>query len=220
MRNPLIIVSMFFLLACPGAQQKRGAGPKRVLQNYVEALRAKQYARAYDLMSSQYRERYSKADFLRGMKEGSGEVLRRLEKITEQELRAERVANLKYANGELALVHENGNWRLRSDPLSFYGQRTPAEALRSFIRAIEGRRYDVVLRFVPSRFADSITAEKLKSQWEGDKQLELVQLLKNLKDNISAPIKVRGERATMAYGQGNQVKFLKEDGAWKIEDPD
>lgn len=219
MRNLLIILLVSSLFGCPASQQQT-PGPKQVLEDYVEALRAKQYQRAYGLMSKRYRDKYAKADFLRAMNEGGADVLKRLERFVAQDLRAERVARLNVDGTELALVQESGQWKLKSDPLTFYGQGSPAEALRSFIRAIEARRYDVVLRFVPRRFADSITAEKLKQQWEGDKQIELVQLLKNLKDNLSAPITVQGNRATMAYGLGNQVKFLNEGGTWKIEDPD
>ena len=44
--------------------------------------------------------------------------------------------HVDYGQGErLGLVYENGAWRLGEDPLDLYGQRTPREALRSFVRA-------------------------------------------------------------------------------------
>ncbi|MBW2732163.1 MAG: hypothetical protein JRH20_07195 [Deltaproteobacteria bacterium] len=82
------------------------------------------------------------------------------------------------------------------------------------------RRYDIMLRFVPSQWAAAMTVKKLKKLWEGEKRAEVEVLVKELDANLKAAIKIAGNRASMAYGDHKSVRFLKEEGAWKIEDPD
>jgi hypothetical protein len=73
---------------------------------------------------------------------------------------------------------------------------------------------------VPSKWAAAMTKAKIKAMWEGEKRSEVDGLLKELKDNVDAPIQVSGNTAKMSYGAEKQVSFLLEDGLWKIEDPD
>ena len=135
--------------------------------------------------------------------------------------RVETEAKLVFGENEvLRWVVENGTWKIASDPTNFYGQSTPAEALRSFVRALESRRYDIVLRFVPAKLADSVTEEKLRREWEGEKREEVTLLLMNLKANLNSPIHQSGNRATMPYGEKYEVRFVREEGVWKVEDPD
>ena len=130
-------------------------------------------------------------------------------------------AMVRYDNGEsLKLEVEKGRWKIASDPTDFYSQKTPEDALRSFVRAIERKRYDIVLRFVPAKWADAMTVGKLKKQWEGGKQKEVKAMIKLLKENLKAPIHRSGDRATMPYGEKSEVRFVLEEGVWKIEDPD
>ena len=50
------------------------------------------------------------------------------------------------------LVLEDGRWRIDGPLLEPWGQRTPRAALRTFVRALEQRRYDVLSRLVPARY--------------------------------------------------------------------
>lgn len=207
---------------CPRAgTSPGGADPARVVSEYAEAVRAEQYDRAYELMSATFRKRYSKKEFVRLLQENRGEVRFNAARLAGKP-RAVRVeAKLAYGDSDdLRLVKEKGVWKIASDPGDFYGQDTPAHALRSFVRAIENKRYDIILRFVPATWAESMTEAKLRQQWEGSKRGEVGQLVKNLKANLRAPIHQSGDRATMPYGDNQEVRFVREEGIWKIEDPD
>ena len=58
-------------------------------------------------------------------------------------------------------------------------------------------------------------------QGQHGQQLEEVQRTAALlKTSLDQPIEVVGERATMPYGERFAVRFLLEDGVWKIEDPE
>jgi hypothetical protein len=196
-------------------------GPQQVLAAYAEAVLAGKHDEAYALMSPSYRARHTKKEFVSLLRENPAELKAALEQLRSKAARVEMEASVDLGQRDtLRLVAENGVWKIASDPLDFYGQRTPAEALRSFVRALERRRYDIVLRFVPSKWADTMTVEKLRREWGGEKRDEIAGLIKNLKVNLAAPIHEDGNRATMPYGERHEVRFVCEGGIWKIEDPD
>ena len=45
-------------------------------------------------------------------------------------------------------------------------------------------------------------------------------LMNTLEANVDEPIVERGNDARMAYGDRYEVKFVKEDGVWKLKDLD
>lgn len=221
-RPAAALLLLLLLLPAAGCPAKaRSTRPQEVLAAYSEAVKAGRFERAYALMSEEYRKEHSKAEFLELMTSKGRQVRDAAARLGARPTRVRVEASLTYGSSEeMKLVREEGGWRIASDPVDFYSQRTPKEALRSFIRAIENRRYDVVMRFVPARWADSMTVDKLREQWEGPKKKEVGKLLQTLKANLNAPINRSGNRATMPYGDKYEVRFLREDGRWKIEDPD
>ena len=50
---------------------------------------------------------------------------------------------------ELLLIYEGGRWRIDASAVDLYGQATPRQAMLGFLRAVDRKRYDVVLRYVP-----------------------------------------------------------------------
>lgn len=204
---------------CPAASSM--SRPESVVQAYGKALRDGDYGRAYELMSPEYRKEHSREEFIRALTARKAELRRSGDPLQGAPRQTKVEARVDYGEGDsLTLRLTGGTWLIATDPVDFYSQRTPAEALRSFVRAIERHRYDVVMRFVPNKWVESMTVEKLRQQWEGEKQAEVVALIKTLKLNLKAPIRGKGDTATMPYGDHFEVRFLREDGVWKIEDPD
>jgi hypothetical protein len=215
----LVVVAGLTLAAC-GARP----GPADAIASYSAALREARYADAYRLLSTETRRILAYDDFERLAREHPDEVretVRWLERVDPQ---APVTARMDLANGEaVTFVEENGEWRLDPSVLDFYGQRTPRQALRSFVRALERRRWDVLLRFVPRRLAEGLTADRLRQAWsQGNDADEVQRMLRQLQGSLDYPIEVVGNRATMSYGPGRRyvVQFLREDGEWKIEDPE
>ncbi len=205
---------------CP-APATTSARPEDALTAYAEAVLAGKVDRAYELMSEAYRKRYDKKEFARMLREHPADVQASMKQLQAKATEVQVEARVELAEADsLKLVVENGAWKIATDPTDFYSQRTPADALRSFVRALERRRYDIVLRFVPAKWAETMTVEKLRQEWEGQKKDEVGSLIKNLKANLNAPIHVAGDTANMPYGEKFEVRFVREDGIWKIEDPD
>jgi hypothetical protein len=226
MRRIEIVTALLAAIAPGGCPAKTtGAAapspPEAAVAAYAEAVKAGKYDRAYGMMSLAFRRRYEQKDFVRMLQEHAAELPAAMQQLQTKATQVEVEAKVELGESEsMKLVMESGQWKIASDPVDFYSQRTPAEALRSFVRALERRRYDIVLRFVPSKWADAMTVEKLRKEWEGDKKDEVGNLIKNLKANLNAPIHQAGDSATMPYGEKWEVRFVREDGVWKIEDPD
>jgi hypothetical protein len=214
-RLALVIV----LAGCAGAAADR---PLAAVDGYVAALRAKDYGRAYQYMSTRYRRDHSQTEFVKMMTDSPQEVAQTADHLGGGDRKVEVSARFVYdeLRDELPLVFEGGSWRIASDPLEFYPQDTPAHTLRSFVRAVELKRYDVLLRFVPNQWRTEMTEAKVREQFEGTKKDDIAQMVRLLTANLDNPIDQDGDRARMPYGDRYEVKFVREDGVWKIKDPD
>jgi hypothetical protein len=162
------------------------------------------------------------------MKDSPQEVKQTEQRLSASDRKVEVSAKFVYDDlrDELPLVLENGSWKIASDPLEFYPQDTPSHALRSFVRAVELKRYDVLLRFVPNQWRAEMTEAKIREQFEPTqpgqeaKRDEVAQMIRLLGANLDNPIDQEGDKARMPYGDRYEVKFIREDGVWKIKDPD
>jgi hypothetical protein len=104
--------------------------------------------------------------------------------------------------------------------IDLYAQDSPRHAVQGFVRALERKRYDVILRYVPDGHKEGLDPAKLKTAWEGHDKEEMEQVLSALKQALpTATIEETGERATMPYGAGT-LQLVRERGLWKIEDFD
>lgn len=215
------IVALLLVVGCGGAAGGGGRGPADVVRAYAEAIEAGRHAEAYRLMTADFRKRHSLARFTRMIKADPRGAAAAMRQLRQEQDKLQVQAHVSYGAGHrLELTVEEGQWRIAADPTDLYSQRTPAETVRSFLLALEQKRYDIVLRFVPRKSLTGLTAEKLKKAWEGERKEDLTLLIRNLKANLDAPIRQTEDRATMAYGEGFEVKMVREDGIWKVEDPD
>jgi hypothetical protein len=120
----------------------------------------------------------------------------------------------------MRLVQEDGRWKISTNPLGFYDQSSPKAALRSFIRAYRLERWDVMLRFVPNAYREKMDAAKMKAQFQGPSKDQMANLMSTLEANVGEAITVRNNEARLSYGDHAEVKFVLEEGAWKLKDLD
>jgi hypothetical protein len=206
--------------AC-GAGQHAGKDPQSVLHAYARALEDGRADDAYRLLSDEARRGISLEAFRRMVKddpEGVREIGRTLERPTAPPIVTATVTSP--SGQELHLVLEDGAWRVDASSIELYAQDTPRHAIQGFVRAVERKRYDVVLRYVPDGHREGLDASKLKSAWEGHEKEEIQQVVMALKQALpTATIEETGERATMPYGAGT-MQLVREHGLWKIENFD
>jgi hypothetical protein len=208
------------LVAAVGCAPSKG--PSQTLDKYGRALKNHDYSEAYDLMSSSFRSKVSRDDYVRMMRDNPREVDETADRLRGKHGSMEVSAEFEYGLGDqMRLVQESGRWRIATNPLGFYDQSSPKAALRSFIRAYRLGRFDIMLRFVPNQYREKMDASKMKAQFTSSEQKEQMETLMNtLEANVDEPIIERGNDARMSYGDRFEVKFVKEDGAWKLKDLD
>ena len=210
-------LGLALVVACgaPSATRPLGA-----VDAYVRALEVGDYDRAYDLMSDHYKKEHTRDEFVRMMRESPRDVKETAQRLKSGKRSVDVRATYVYDDlrDEMALVEEDGGWRIDSNPLDYYPQDSPKNALRSFIRAVELKRWDVLVRFVPKAYA--MSAEQIKTEFEGDRAQEIDDLLRKLKAALDteSPIQVEGDEARLQYGDRAEIVFKKEDGSWKIDD--
>jgi hypothetical protein len=200
-------------LVAAGCAPPRDAGPTQTLDAFVKAVAVGKLDDAYALMSSGYKQTHDPEAFARSLGPSERRAAAHFH-ASKVELRAE----VQLADGEtLPLVEENGAWHFARDPLDFYPQRAPDEALRSFLRAVEHKRWEVVLRFVPDKYRAQVTVDALRERWDGERKQDLLQQLAAVRAHLTEPMEIAGDEARLPVGERKQVKLIREEGLWKVE---
>ncbi|HET7545555.1 MAG TPA: hypothetical protein VFK05_37065 [Polyangiaceae bacterium] len=228
-RPPVLGVSCFALalalaagsslLGCAGGAN--AGSPESTLSAYARAVQHGQLAEAYALLSDDAKKTIPFDQFKRMLQENpeqTQELVRALDRPSTGPARI--TARVSAADGEpLLLVYENGAWRVDGSAIDLYSQAAPEAAAQSFVRAVENKRYDLLLRFVPDSQREGLTEAMLRSAWEGDQKQDMARLIEALKAALpSARFEVVGERATLAYGAGGTIELVREHAAWKVEE--
>lgn len=195
------------------------SGPTQTLDRYGRALKNHDFGESYDQMSSSFRSKVSRDDYVRMMRDNPREVDETADRLRGKHGSLEVSAEFEYGLGDqMRLVQEDGEWKIATNPLGFYDQTTPKAALRSFLRAFRLERYDIMLRFVPNQYREKMDVAKMKAQFTGASKDKMETLMNSLEANVDEPIVERGNDARMSYGEKYEVKFQKEDGVWKLKD--
>jgi hypothetical protein len=218
MRRFLVILPLLLSAAC-GAP--KAEDPHSVLRTYSKALEEGRAEDAYRMLSDEARRGISLEAFRRMVKDNPEEVREIARALARPTATPVVTATVTSSNGqELQLVLENGKWKVEATAIDLYAQDTPRHAIQGFVRAVERKRYDVVLKFVPDAHKEGLDPSKLKTAWEGHDKEEIEQVVSQLKQALpTASIEETGDRATMAYGAGT-MQLVRERGLWKIEDFD
>jgi hypothetical protein len=210
-----LLPSLIFLVACSGGPAQ---DPGSVLRDYSRALQDGRADDAYRLLSEDARRGISLEAFRRMVKDNPDDVReigRSLARPTAAPVVTATVTTP--AGQELQLVLENGTWKVDASAVDLYAQDTPRHAVQGFVRALDRRRYDVILRFVPDAHKEGLDPVKLKASWEGEEKQDMEQVLAALKQALpGASIEETGEQASMPYGAGT-LHLVREHGLWKIE---
>src|SRR5262249_16049023 len=142
-------------------------GPAATLQDFGAALARGDLRGAYALTSDDFQKRTPYDAFAAGLGSNAADTAALGKRVVEQHAHVPPHVDVQLAQGEtMSLVLQSGRWRVDGPAPEPWGQRTPRAAVRTFVRALVERRYDVVLRLVPRRHRADLTADKLRQYWE------------------------------------------------------
>jgi hypothetical protein len=213
------LVALLLLASALGCAHKP-EGPAATLQELGAALARGDLRAAYTLTSADFQRRTPYDAFAASLTASGADTRALVTRLREAGAPGPPREDIQLENGEpKTQVLEDGRWRVDGPLPEPWGQRTPRAALRTFVRALGERRYDVVLRLVPRRHRVDLTPDKLRRYWEAHQE-ETRALLTRLQAALGAPIVETGDEAHMPYGPEQEMVFVREDGVWRIEDPD
>jgi hypothetical protein len=207
-----------------GACARHAAGPADAVLAYGQALERGDLRAAYQQLSTRYRRQVPYDRYVREL--GGAPAAREGGRVVR--LAGERGRNraeVPLAPGERAtLVRDAGAWRLDAPPLPPLQQDTPRAALRAFVQALEGGRYDRLIDLAPARYRADVTAERLRSYWQAQAPERRRALIAALRLALERPIVEDGNDAYVMPGPDSggpgQVRLVKEEGLWRVENPE
>lgn len=214
-----VLVTPPILLGCGGAAP-RDDGPNEVLRQYATYLEERRIEDAYALLSDEAKKGMPFEAFQTMVKENPEEIRAMVESLRRPMNPPRVTARVSTPSGEtLLMVYEAGAWRVDGSAIHLYDRTTPTAALQSFVRAVENRRYDVLLEFVPDEKLEGLDEKTLKEAFEGEQREEVERTTQAIKAALpTADIEQVGDRATFSYGAGGTIQLVRQHGAWKIED--
>lgn len=114
-------------------------------------------------------------------------------------------------------------YQIDGNPLSFYPQSTPEQALRSFLLAVERKRWDVLINFLPRSLAApapgvTYSADQIRDRFEGPAQRDIARQLSALRQHLGEPVQITpsGNEARLPVGDHREARLLLEEGSWRI----
>jgi superfamily I DNA/RNA helicase len=220
-RSLLLRIALALPLSVACAAGSGAGSPEGVLAAYSHAVQSGRLADAYALLSVDAKNTITFEEFKRIVQENPEQAQELARALDRPQAGPPRVtAKVTGADGEpLLLVYESGAWRVDGSAIDLYNQATPESAARAFLRAVDNKRYDILLRFVPDSQRDGLSEATLRAAWEGEQKQDMAHLSEALSAALpDAHFEVVGERATLAYGAGGTIELVREHGDWKVEE--
>ncbi|MCK6549239.1 hypothetical protein L6R52_25575 [Myxococcota bacterium] len=131
---------------------------------------------------------------------------------------AQTIARVSLAGGAIVVLvlERDGVWRVADGGLAPAAQDTPERALATFFRAVEARAIPLVRRVIP-RAAAGAWADDAALATHLDEQAERIARARRGVDARTRAM-ITADRAELAWGDGQRVTFVREEGVWKIVD--
>lgn len=211
-----LIAPALLLMACAACATPT---PQQTLDAYGLALLGNDPEAAYALLAPDVKADVSLDDFKASWPAYRNQLLSAVPTLQgTTRLPARLQASVAYSSYDtLDMELRDGAWVITQGAFTFADQSTPRRALIAFLKAMEGRRYDLILRLVPSEYATHMNADMLREDFE-TRKTEIDALIEALRAGRDNPIQVARDRAYMQYGTREMI-FVREGRVWKIESP-
>jgi hypothetical protein len=180
--------------------------PAASATRFVAALKGDQPDAAYALLDPQLRAAMGRERFLALWRENRAELRELGERLARVELTPRARAQVELEDGErVALVLEQGRWRLAGGVLDAQALGTPLDAVAELRRALRRQSLPGLLRVI---------ARELRAAWLAAFERSMEQT----RDPLDLRIEVHGDEATVHLSGGGQIKLKREAGRWQVWD--
>jgi hypothetical protein len=171
----------------------------------VEAVRSGDADAAYALLDDETRAAVTLPDFRRLMTENQAELAEQVDELSRRADRGiEAIAQVPLDDGEsVALVLENGRYRLDGDVVGSATLRTPRDAVLALRRALRRRSLSGVARV-------------LARQPRAELEAEIERVLEETADELDLQYEVRGNVAHVRTTGGREIHLVREAGEWRV----
>lgn len=215
---PAVCVSVS-LVACAPPKS-----PSDTLRAYAHAVEEGKVEQAYALLSTEAKRNLSIDAYRRMIRENPADAQDLARALARPASDPIVTATATTSTGdEILLVFEHGVWRVDGQSIDLYGQGTPKQAIRAFLRAFERKRYDILMRFVPdAKKGDGplppLDEARLRESWEGPQKDDMRRVTQGIAAALtSQPIEESDDHAALSYGGSGTLTLLREHGVWKID---
>lgn len=198
--------------------------PSDTLRAYAQAVEDNKLEQAYALLSTEAKRGLSLEAFRRMVRESPSDAKELARALARPSSDPVVTATATTATGdEIMLIFEHGVWRIDGQSIDLYGQATPKQAVKAFLRAFERKRYDILMRFVPdAKKSDGVMPpldeERLRESWEGPQKEDMRRVTQGVAAALaSQAIEESADHAALPYGGSGTLTLLREHGVWKIE---
>ena len=222
------------LLLTAGCHTAPMPTPEQTAQKFVEYVASGRVDDAYALLGDSYRARCNRDCFLRLAKAQQADAQRLRDAQPATPTRATHTTEVQLRDGSVLRLQEDPAsapsqpfsgksepgavaMRFAQNPLDFYPQATPEQTVRSFVQAVQARRYDVLLQFVPSSLRESLTEAALRERFEGPTRALMESQLTALRAHWTEPFVIDGNVAKLPVGDGQEARLVLEDGQWRVQ---
>jgi hypothetical protein len=193
------------LLGCAGAPA-RVPDPAAAATRFVAALQADRPDAAYALLDPQLRAAMGRERFLALWRENRAELRELGERLARVDVTPKARAQVELEDGErIALVLEQGRWRLAGGVLDAQALGTPLDAVAELRRALRRQSLPGLLR---------VLARERRAAWLAAFERSMEQT----RDPLDLRIEVHGDEATVHLSGGGQIKLKLEAGRWQVWD--
>lgn len=216
-RSGLSLCLLGLALACAAPDT-----PMRAYRRWLDHLAAGRIAQAYRMMTPEFQKGCDLGCFGRVTRQSEARI-KEAQRQAQGPMTLELRTELGAGADTLTLVRQETSqsrpapWRISGDPLDFYPQDTAPRALRSFLRLVEARRYDLMSGFVPESLRPRLSAESLRERWEGPERANLLRQIAAVRAHVDQPMVYEGSTARLPVGEGREARLVLEEGLWRLE---
>ena len=200
--------------------------PKQTLAHFLREVDRQDYSAAYARMTPTFRQTCDVACFVRMVSSRAEANRLLLGELSAPKVTTGRkvqvtlhtdlppLALQTLADGRVS-PRAKPEFFFADNPLDFYPQATPEQALRSFVRAFRLQRFDVLLRLMPKTHAERFAPQTLREHFSAQPQIAVQ--VEALRAQLHKPVTVDGNTARLILGPEQETTLVSEDGRWKIQ---